>query len=184
MSPGFPHHLTVLREAPQWVASAQRAKLRFPFELFCSLLSYDVPYLVALRPRATLHTVKLYAAPYRATLHPTELHCILFSSSAGASPCELHCTLWAMPQPRSEPAYYWAIKHPTELHCTRLSYDAAWWATLYWAMLMLSTSARGTLLSYAAPYWATLYPLSYAAPYWATLNPTELRWTLLSYAVP
>jgi hypothetical protein len=40
-----------------------------------------------------------------------------------------------------------------------------------------------TLLSYAVPFWNTLHLLSNAAPYWATGPSTELRCTLLSYAV-
>ncbi len=31
---------------------------------------------------------------------------------------------------------------------------------------------------------ASMHPLSLAAPFWATLNPSELRWTLLSYTAP
>jgi hypothetical protein len=97
-------------------------------------------------PCATLHIAKLYAAPYWATLHPTEFHCILF-----CAPSELCCcTLLNYAAP------YWAPGHSTEL----LQY----WATQY------PTELRWTLLSYAEPYWATL-------------NPTELRCTLLSYAV-
>jgi hypothetical protein len=137
---------------------------------------------------AMLHTAKLYSAPYLATLHPTELHCILFF--------ELRCTVLATLHPLicaephwAAPAFYWTITHLTELHCILLSYDAACWAPLspYWAMLYPSelqgtfwamlhlTEPRGTLLSYAAPYWAMLYPLSCAAPSWTKVHPAELH---------
>ncbi len=150
MSPGFPHHLTVLREAPQWVAIALRTKLRCPFELFCSLLSYDAPYLVTLHPWATLHTVKLYAAPYWATLHPTELHCILFLSSACAVPSELCCN----PQIcagilLSYNTPYWATVHPVELWCSLMSYTL-----LSYAVHLCpghSTELRCTILNHAVP---------------------------------
>ncbi len=52
-------------------------------------------------------------------------------------------------------------------------------------------------MSHGAPYWYTLYSLSCATPYWVKVHPAELhstpyelsrpidlRWTLLSYAVP
>ncbi len=149
-----------------------------------------------------MHTAKPYAAQYWATLHPAELHCILFLSSA--VPSELHCTLWAM-------------LHPTELRLlsielhTLVSYTAPCWSMMQPAEHTIShpTELCCTLLNYAAPseqccillghgalYWATLHPielkctlLSYTAtpcelthPYWATLHLTELRWALLSYA--
>ncbi len=142
---------------------------------------------------ATMHTAKLYAAPYWATLHPTEFHCILFCapSELCCTPLSCACILLSYNTP------YWAALHPGELWCSLLSYPLP----PYWAMLYPSEHILH-LLSNAAPYWApghstellqywaTLYPtelrwtlLSYAEPYWATLNPTELRCTLLSYAV-
>ncbi len=86
---------------------------------------------------------------------------------------------------------------------TVLSYAVPFWTTMHLLSNAVPYWSTGhSILSYAAPYWATLYPLSCAAPYWSkvhpaelhstltdlrygtTLNPTELRWTLLSYAVP
>ncbi len=139
-----------------------------------------------------------------------ELHCILLSYTLRRTerPCTLRSftgSFFVHPLSYAAPAFYWALTHPTELHCTLVSYDAACWATLFHP-----TELCCTLLNYAAPseqcctllssgalywattvqYWATQYPtelrwtlLSYAEPYWATLNPTELRCTLLSYAV-
>ncbi len=116
----------------------------------CILLSYDAPYLVTKHPLATLP--------------PTELHWILFLSSA--VPSELHCTLWAMLQPTELLLHFielyhtlfWATLHPVELSCSLLSYQH-------------STD------------WAMLYPSELRCSLLSLLRPIKLRCTLFSYAV-
>ncbi len=109
-----------------------------PTELRCTLLSY--------------------AAPYRATLHLTEL--CFTQNELRCTPTEQRCT------PLSYAAPYWATLHIIELRCTLLSYAALYWATLH------LTELRCTLLSYTAPYWATLHPKwATKHPNWATLHP-------------
>jgi hypothetical protein len=100
-----------------------------------------------------------------------------------------------------------AMLHLNEILCTRLSYAAPYFFMLH------PPATQHTAELYAAPYWATLHPtdlhcilfLSYAAPtelhfnLWAimhhtelccilmsytTPHPTELHYTLLSYAAP
>jgi hypothetical protein len=135
----------------------------------------------------TLHTAKLYTAPYWASPN----------SFSSAVPSVLHCTLWAMLHPTE------LRLHSIELYHALISYTAPCWAVVQpaelpsselrctsWAMLHL-IEPWGTLLSYGAPHWAMLYLLSFAAPYWAKVHPaelhstlTELRCTLLSYAEP
>jgi hypothetical protein len=149
------------------------SELRLP-ELFvcctvrsCTILSYAAPF------RATLHPT---ASP-RITLHHTELGYTILGYPAVS---ELGCTCWA-------------ILHHAELHSTLLSYavPCLCYAAPYWASMHPSV-LRCILLSYAAPYWGTppqptalrFSLLSYAAPSWVTLHPTELRCTRLSYYAP
>ncbi len=126
-------------------------------------LLYSKPCALATKLRCTLmlHLLSYeaplsYAAPYWATLHPPELHSILFWTrpypQSYTPHSELRCT------PLSCAAFYWAVPHPTKLNCTLLSYPH-------------------TLLSYAVSFWITLHLLSNAAPYWATGHLTELRST-------
>ncbi len=139
-----------------------------------------LPEEMQMSPRATLHTAKLYAAPYWATLHPTEFYCILF-----CAPSELCCTplSCACILLISYNTPYLATLHPFELWCSLLSYPLpSCWTMLY------PSELRCTLLSHGALYWATIELrctlLSHAEPFSVMLNPTELRWILLSYAVP
>jgi hypothetical protein len=126
---------------------------------------------------------------FRATLHPTELNCILFlaplyplsyTAPSGLCCTSLSCACILL----SYNIPYWAKLHPVELWCSLLSYPfPPYWSMLYpselrctfWAMLHLNEPRR-TLLSYAAPYWATLHGI-----HQAPLRPFELRCTLLSY---
>ncbi len=144
-------------------------------ELLCTFLSYAAPYLVILRSWTALHTVELYAAPYWATLQPTDIHSILFLSYA--APSELHFTLWA-------------TLHPTELSFILISYTTPYWATprlypllSYAAPCWATPHTHCNKLSYAEPCWTTLHLLNNAAPYWAPGHSTELRFILLSYTV-
>jgi hypothetical protein len=146
MSHDFPHRLSLQQESPELdtysrkepylalqQASALETKLHctlwgsFTLELICMLPSY--------------------------TLHRTVLHCILFLSYA--VPSELHCTLWATLHPTelrcillTYTTPYWATLHLAELLpsppalCTLLSYVVSFWTMLH-------------LLSNAAAYWAT-----------------------------
>ncbi len=119
-------------------------------------------------------------------LHPTELHCTLFSYDAAcwatlSHPAELCYTFLNYSAPSEQCSTLLSQGHSTELRCT-----------------LLSNAVPVYPLSCAAPYWAKVHPadlhstplrassplLSYAEPYWATLNPTELHWTLLSYTEP
>jgi hypothetical protein len=155
MSPGFPHHLTVQQEynrtqacftTSQCMCATNQATL--PLWDSCTLMRYTLHpsklwcmLLVMLHPWAALHTAKLYAAPYWATLHPPELHRMLFSSSA--VPSELNCTLWAM-------------LHPTECACILLRYNPPYctlfcYAAACWATPSHPTDLCSTLLNYSAP---------------------------------
>jgi hypothetical protein len=65
-----------------------------------------------------LHTAKLYAAPYWATLHPTGLHCILFLSSPSHTLLSYAAFCWAMMKPAGLPSSelrctFWEILHLT-----------------------------------------------------------------------
>jgi hypothetical protein len=97
-------------------------------------------------------------SPYWATLHHTELCCILLSYS-------MLYPNWALLYPN------WAMLHQSELSCTLRSYAAPYWATLHsnWATLFSK--------------WARLYPteLCYTL---TELRCTliELSCSLLSYA--
>ncbi len=65
------------------------AKLH-PYELHCTLLSYDAPYWATMHPPELSGTLVSYAEPSWATLHPTKLCCIQLIYAA---PSELSCTL-------------------------------------------------------------------------------------------
>ncbi len=155
-----------------------------------------------LRPRPSLKQVeqssKQRKVLWAQQLHSTELRYTLLTFAA--SFFELRCTLWAALQPPSYTALhsYTAALYFNELYYTLLSCTAPCWAAT--ATLLRIPPTPCTLLSYAAPFWILLHLLSNAAPtwalrhgtpYWATLHPpmgllnlTELRCTLLSYAVP
>jgi hypothetical protein len=106
-------------------------------------------------------------------LPPTELRwCLLIYAVQIYRACDAF--YWArmhLLSPQSYNALYWAMLHPTEICFSLLSCAETYWAMLY------------PILSYASPCWSVLHP-------WATLNPAdlcytpELRWTLLSIALP
>jgi hypothetical protein len=110
-------------------------------ERLCTFLSYAAPYFVMLHSWTMLHTAELYAAPYWATLQPTDIHCIIYLSYA--APSELHCTQWATLHPLSYAAPHWAALHSNLQYHTLLSYTAP------------AAELRCSLLSYAAACWAT-----------------------------
>jgi hypothetical protein len=105
---------------------------------------------VTVEPGPAIQTASLSRTIW-ATLHPTELRCILL----------IYYVL-------SYAATYWAALYPSdllcsELRCTLLSYAVSFWSIMLWATLH-PTELRCILLiyyalSYDAPYWAALYPL-------------------------
>ncbi len=128
-------------------------------------------------------TSHIYAAPHIATLHPTKLRC---TPQIYPTPCELSWTLlsyavhhWASQYPTELLNNLWAALHPTELRCTPLSYSAQTLRNLKMNVYLWKYPDLRCLINYAilCTLWATLHFVSYTTP-------SELRCTLLSYAVP
>ncbi len=150
-------------------------------ELGCILLRYAAPYCATLNPTELCYTLLSYIVTIWGTTTLWSM-CTFISNAASywasLQPCELCCTLWATFHSTeincillSYPMALRARLYPTELRCSLLSYAP------YCAMLH-PTELRCTLLSYAAPFGVTMRPLAYtAASYWATLQP-------LSYVAP
>ncbi len=149
-----------------------------PFELCCTLPSN------AASLSYTAYCWAYATAPYWATLHPPELHWILFWAML------YHASYTAPSEQRRTPlgcaAFYWAPYCAIPYH-TILSYTAPCWATLHpdelHPSLMLNPAELPPPpLPLPAPYGAMLQTSELCCTFWSMLHLTEPQGTLLNYA--